>query len=379
MFPKKLHTKLQQRQETNSLRALGTTSKGVDFSSNDYLGFAKNETIFNQTHQYLVNHNYTQNGATGSRLLSGNHPLYTIAEQQICEFHQAEAALLFNSGYNANLGFFASVPQRGDVILYDEFIHASIRDGMQLSNAKSYKFQHNSITDLEKKLQSHHTKTDCIYVVTESVFSMDGDCPHLTKMATLCKKYNAYLVVDEAHAVGVLGHNGTGLVQQLNLQHQVFARIVTFGKALGCHGAVVLGSEQLKQYLVNFSRAFIYTTGLPPHAIATIKTTYVHLESTSEIEKLQQNIQFFQKQIDFYQLNNLFISSQSAIQSCIIKGNDNVKNIAFKLQEKGFAVKSILSPTVPKGKERLRFCLHSYNTQQQIADVLQLLAKFVKE
>lgn len=373
MFPKKLHNKLIERKENQSLRQLDSFNDLIDFSSNDYLGFAKSEIIFNQVHQYLVDVKCAQNGATGSRLLSGNHSLYTEVEKQLCEWHQSEAALIFNSGYNANLGLFSCVPQRGDVILYDEYSHASIRDGIQLSNAKAYKFQHNNLEDLDRLLDRSSEINGQIYVVTESVFSMDGDSPNLGAMLQRSNKYNAHLVVDEAHAVGVFGF---GLVQQLGLEAAVFARIVTFGKALGCHGAVVLASKQLIDYLINFSRPFIYTTGLSPHSLATIKIAYKQLAKTGTIEKTHQNIKYFKTEINKLKIVNSFILSKSAIQSCIIPGNQKVKSIANQIQNKGFDVKPILSPTVPKGEERLRFCLHSYNTPKQITEVLALLCKF---
>ena len=370
----------------------------VDFSSNDYLGFSKNKSIFFRASEILNEQNLQQNGATGSRLLSGNHKLYAIAEAYIAKAHNVEAALIFNSGYDANVGFFSSVPQRGDVILYDEYIHASIRDGIQMSHAKAYKFKHNDLQDLESKLslraqsRSVPESTDYeIYIITESVFSMDGDSPDLNAMTDLCEKYGACFVVDEAHALGVFG---MGLVDNLALGHRV-VRLVTFGKAMGCHGAAILGSEQLKSYLVNFARSLIYTTGLPPHSVATILAAYKQLTKVNpsgsaehrrstveglsgEVKKLNEIIQFFRKEIKTKNLQAYFIASDSAIQSAVISGNERVKTISQQLKENGFDVKAILSPTVPSGQERLRFCLHSYTAQSEIEDVLELLAEFLE-
>ena len=387
MLPQKLKAKLDKRTESNSLRKLTNQSKLIDFSSNDYLGFAKSESIFNKAAEILKITDLEINGATGSRLLSGNHKLYDEAEKLLCDIHKTEAALIFNSGYDANVGFFGSVPQRGDVILYDEFIHASIRDGMQQSLAKSYKFKHNDLADLERLCQverSRNLEKSEIYIVTESVFSMDGDSPDLEKIVLLCEKYKMHLIVDEAHAVGVFGKNGEGLIQELGLENKVFARLVTFGKAMGCHGAAILGSEQLKSYLVNFARSLIYTTALAPHAVATIIAAYRELDQGISpvdgdlaIENLHQNIQFFIKKTDFLGLKSRFIAGKSAIQSAVIPGNSNVKMLSRKLNEAGFDVKAILSPTVPAGQERLRFCLHSYNTEEEISDVLKLLAEVI--
>ncbi len=387
-FPNKLENKIQFRQEKKALRSLGVDNELIDFSSNDYLGFAKSEAIFNDTHQWMMDQKILKNGATGSRLLSGNHSLYTLVEKELTQFHQSESALIFNSGYDANVGFFSCVPQRGDIILYDELIHASIRDGIQLSNAKAYKFKHNNLYDLESLL-ARYSKTTAnsnneMYVVTEAVFSMDGDMPNLKEMIALLKKYKAYFVVDEAHGLGVFGDNGCGNVQGLGLENEIFARIVTFGKGLGCHGAAVLGSKQLISYLVNFARSFIYTTGLSPHALATILTAYNYLTLEqvgfqNPQEKLKENIRFFIQEVKRLALKKRFIESTSAIHCCVISGNDAVKAIAQQMQKNGFDVKPILSPTVSEGEERLRFCLHAYNSKEEITNVLQNLSIFVNK
>ena len=376
-LPEKLVQKLQTRSTQNALRTLPVQRTLTDFSSNDYLGFAASETIFRETHQLLTENNMRQNGATGSRLLSGNHKLYETAETMLCTFHKSEAALIFNSGYSANSSFFSCVPQRGELILYDEYIHASIRDGITMSNAKAYKFKHNDLEHLNTTLNriGHNGVT---YIVTESVFSMDGDSPDLHQLVAIARKYNAFLIVDEAHAVGIFGKNGSGLVQHLSLENDIFARIITFGKAAGCHGAAVLGSRILKTYLINFARSLIYTTALSPHAIATILTAYQHLKAeTTAVKKLKDNINFFNLKIKAATLDHMFIKSSSAIHSCIIPGNEKVKHIAHQLHTNGFDVKPILSPTVPKGEERLRFCLHSYNTTTAMETVINLLSTFV--
>lgn len=360
---------LEKRTANKSKRTLGLANSLVDFSSNDYFGFAKSESIFYKTHRFLIDKGFCQNGATGSRLLSGNYKLYEEAELFLSAYHQVESALIFNSGYVANLGLFACVAQRKDIILYDELIHASVRDGILISNAKSYKFKHNDVNSLNTLIEKNRkNKTNAeIYVVTESVFSMDGDSPDLKEIASVCSRHNAKLIVDEAHALGVFYK---GLVYQLNLQKDVFATIVAFGKAMGCHGAAVLGSSLLKEYLINFSRPFIYTTGLPPHSIANIIVAYNEMDNKI-VEKLQKNITFFKKKIKETNLN--FIKSYSAIHSCIIGGNEKTKQIATKLQKNGINIKPILHPTVKKGKERLRICLHTYNSKQEISNVINLL------
>jgi len=209
---------------------------------------------------------------------------------------------------------------------------------------------------------------------------MDGDSPDLKKLAEFCAKENIYLVIDEAHAVGVFGKKGEGLVQKLGIEKYIFARIITFGKAIGSHGAAILGSEQLIHFLMNFARSFIYTTGLSPHSVATTKVAYDYLNSPEGKEQrklLQENITFFKKKLASLKITNHFIESNSAIQCCIVAGNDKVKAISKHLYDNGFTVKAILSPTVPEEQERLRFCLHSYNSKEDIGYVLQLLKTYL--
>lgn len=374
-FPPILSEKLKQRAEADSLRKLSVPGSQADFASNDYLGFSQSEEIFREAHNYLIENKITANGATGSRLITGNHNLYNTVEDFLCDFHQSESALIFNSGYDANVGFFSSVPQKGDVVLYDEYIHASIRDGLRLSNAGSFKFRHNNLDNLTELLQRHTKAGIEVYVVTESVFSMDGDGLILDHLTDVCNAYNCRLVIDEAHAIGIFGFKGEGLVQSYGIEDDVFARIITFGKALGCHGAAILGPQQLKDYLVNFARSFIYTTALPAHSLAVVLASYNYLINNRKKHfSLGYNITFFVQEVQRLQLGHLFIQSASAIHCAIIPGNNKVKSIAQALQQKGYNVKPILSPTVPQGQERLRFCLHSFNTHQEISGVLTLLA-----
>ncbi len=379
-FPGKLQKKLQNRKDSNAFRELKTLSGLIDFSSNDYLGFATSQNLFERAGAILASEKMQYNGATGSRLLSGNHMLYDKVERQIAQFHDVASALIFNSGYDANVGFFSSVPQRGDVILYDELCHASIRDGITMSHAKSYKYAHNDLKALEKlcgELRNKEGTEATIYVVSETVFSMDGDRPQLKRLIEICKRHNAYCILDEAHAVGVIGGKGKGYVQDLNLQDEVFTRIVTFGKALGCHGAAILSSNELREYMINFTRSFIYTTALPPHALAGISAAYETLEGEERsIQKLHSNIAILHNEIKKHHLSHRFIESQSAIHSFILPGNDTVKQTSAFLGQQGFDVRPILSPTVPEGKERLRICIHSFNSETEIQKLVQHLATF---
>jgi 8-amino-7-oxononanoate synthase len=360
-----LDKKLEERISGNFLRCL-TVKKGlVDFCSNDYLGIA--------TRKLLQEDNGSQysSGARGSRSLSGNSQFAEETESLIASFHDAEAALLFNSGYNANIGILGSVPQKGDVIFYDALSHASIRDGIRLSLAQSFSFAHNNMQDLEEKLrQFPHTDTRNIFIATETVFSMDGDLAPVEELVDICEKYGAHLIIDEAHAIGVIGDKGEGLVQKLGLQEQVFARIYTYGKGPGCHGATIVGSHKLRSYLINFARSFIFTTALPETAIRAIAKSYsIFPGMQAEREKLNFLISFFCAQsLSFEKLK-----SETPVQGLIIPGNTEVKNIAAILEMKGFDIRPILYPSVPKGKERLRISLHAFNTEDQIFKMTNIL------
>lgn len=352
-----LQNKLQQRKEENAFREMRISSnENIDFFTNDYLGLAKDSAKFKTDNLKW--------GSTGSRLLGGNDSSHEELEKFLAEFHQAPAALVFNSGYAANTGLFSCIAKRGDTFIYDEYVHASIRDGIKLSLANAWSFLHNDLDFLEKKLIMAKGN---IFVIVESVYSMDGDFAPLKRMVALCEKYNANLIVDEAHANGIFGKNGEGKVVEENLQKQVFARIITFGKALGSHGAAVLGSEDLKNFLINFSRPFIYTTALPPVAIQHILHQYQRVENEKERrEKLFSLIDFFNSKKDNLELEIESTYSKSPIQTIIITGNENVKEKSKKLLENKMDVRAILSPTVPEGKERLRICLHSFNTEKEI-------------
>jgi 8-amino-7-oxononanoate synthase len=359
---KYLAGKLDERAVSGNLRKLSTHRANIDFFSNDYLGLVTTGTLAALMHPALSTVHTT--GSTGSRLLSGNSVLAEEREQTIATFHKADAALIFNSGYDANVGLMASIVSRDTIILSDELCHASLIDGIRLSQCNhKYKFRHNDLDDLEHKLQTHKSAGP-ILVVVESIYSMDGDAAPLRDLVNLCEQYEAQLVVDEAHATGIFGRNGEGLVCALGLQDKVFARIHTFGKALGCHGAAVVGSAMLKQYLINFARSFIYTTALPGHSLHAVSCAYQYLAGHSfSNEPLHELIAYFNacKKGD-----DRWMGSNSQIQALVVGDNLFSKEIATKLQQAGMQVNPILHPTVPLGKERLRVCLHTYNTKEQV-------------
>jgi len=361
-----LSNRLQKRKVDGLLRQLSVTDpSAIDFASNDYLGFAKLKELWEpETHDKY--------GSTGSRLLTGNDTITEETEAEIANFHQAEAGLIYNSGFDANTGLFSCIAAKDDTIIYDEYCHASIRDGGRLSLAKHYSFRHNDLEHLESKLK--RAEGNNIFVAIESVYSMDGDTADLRGIAALTGKYkNVHIILDEAHATGVFGDQGQGLVQHLGLENKFFARVHTFGKALGCQGAIVLGSHLLRDYLINFSRPFIYTTALPLPNILAIKRAYHLLQNQdSNIQLLKDRIQYFNKKSTTSGIQNI-LSNQSAIQVMIIPGNENARAAAKHLQSKHFDVRPVLSPTVPIGKERLRICIHSYNTEAEIDGLIEEL------
>lgn len=366
-----LKRKLQKRQQAGTYRELKPENGLVDFCSNDYLGFARSAVLKQSITHEVNTHPLSLNGAAGSRLLSGNIKYAEDLENQIATYHQSEAGLLFNSGYDANLGLLSSLAQRGDTIILDELVHASIIDGARLSYANRYSFRHNDLESLEAKLKL--AKGNC-YVVIESVYSMDGDASPLVEILSLTEKYNAALIVDEAHAVGLYPK---GLVCELGLQQRIFARIITFGKALGSHGAVVLGSNNLRKYLINFARSFIYTTAAPFHQLAAIKMAYQLLENSREaIFCLKKNIELFKQQVSTGK-NFILLNSDSAIQCIVLKSNEMARDAAKQLQMNNFDVRPILSPTVAQGTERIRICLHSFNTENELTLLAVTLNKFI--
>lgn len=361
----KLQEALDKRKQESLFRSLIVNEGMIDFCSNDYLSLARSKKIKKEVQNQLKDLD-SLNGSTGSRSISGNTTFAEELEKEIAAFHHAEAGLLFNSGYDANVGLFSCIAAKGDTLICDELIHASIIDGCRLSYANRFKFAHNDLNDLEKKLQQ---AKGSVFVAVESVYSMDGDTSPLKEIAALCEKYHASLIVDEAHATGVFGEQGRGLVNEYKLETKVFARVHTFGKALGAHGAIIVGSDILRNYLINFARSFIFTTALPVSSLVHIKLVYQQLaEGTLNSNHLHMLIANFKKQLHLPKEYYL-IHSRSPIQSVVIKGNEKTRLIAAQLQTKGFDVRAILSPSVPVGKERLRISLHLHNTEDQITEL----------
>ncbi len=353
-----LQEKIHKRITNNYLRELSNEQLPIDFCSNDYLGFAKNTSILSKLSKIST----SQLGSTGSRLISGNSKLITNLEERMADFFQAENALLFNSGYDANIGLIGCIGEEGDTILYDYLSHASMRDGLKLSRANTISFQHNELHDLALKLQQAKGRK---IILIESIYSMDGDEAPLQEIVALAEQYQAAIIVDEAHSTGIYGEKGEGLAIEKGVASSIFARVHTFGKAFGAHGAVVVGSKLLKKYLVNYARSFVFTTALPAHSIHHLNIVLDELEKTNAIHQLKTNIDNFKTQLSDT-IKQKFIPSNSPIQSLVIGGNEATKKMALQLRKKGLDIRPILYPSVPLGKERIRICLHATNSEDEI-------------
>lgn len=331
-------------------RSLKLPPGGVDFTSNDYLGLSRSDELHRMIVAAMNALPQKRNGSTGSRLLSGNSILIESIENKLASVFGSESALLFDSGYTANLAVLSTLPQRGDTIIMDELSHASLKDGARLSLATKWNFRHNDLTDLRKKLESAEGEK---WIVAESIYSMDGDeCP-LDGIVALADSFNAHVILDEAHT--------TGLV---NIPNKIAVRVCTFGKAMGIHGACVCSSADIKNQIVNFSRPFIYTTAPSDHSVVSASCAFDFLAANTHLRKeLHERIKYFRSIAGSVKGWN---QSKSQIQVIVVRGHDAVTAAASQLQSAGFDVRPILSPTVKEGQERLRICLHTFNTETEI-------------
>lgn len=359
--------RLARRHEDGTFRRLGHRASGIDFASNDYLGLARS-TIFAEQVALEWERQQKRNnilGATGSRLLTGDSCYARHLEDEIATFHGHESALLFSCGYMANLGLMTAVAGAEDTVLFDAHVHASMRDGIRLSRARALPFRHNDVDHLHERLKRKPARGHC-FICIESLYSTDGSQAPLPAICHLADQYGAFLLVDEAHAVGVYGKLGQGLVAEHQLTHHLYAHVVTFGKALGCHGAAVMGNAKLRELLVNYARTFIYTTAMPLTNLAAIRCSY------SLLPKLDNARAQLNKLAMICREHNI-CDSQSHIQAVPMTGSWNAKRKAKELQENGFDVRALVSPTVQRGQEVLRLNLHAYNSSQELLRCLQLL------
>ncbi|KAJ5739131.1 Pyridoxal phosphate-dependent transferase major region subdomain 2 [Penicillium manginii] len=373
------------RREAKSARRRLTVlpQETVDFSSNDFLSLGTSPAYRGRFMTHLKN-------------APDSFPFAKELERFVADFHQAPTALLFNSGFDANVGVLSSVPQPGDVILYDELIHASAHEGMRLSRAgKRIMFPHSSAAGLRDALQTQINEdpsvrngTKNVFIVVESIYSMDGDVAPIRDFIQvvddLLPHQNGYFMVDEAHSTGVFGPRGAGVVQELGVQDRMFIRVHTFGKALASHGAVVLCGQETKDYLINYARSLIYTTALGFPFLASIRTAY-ELLANGETESLQVRVQELIRHL------HTRLHSLRADQSVLFEVDHFPTSPIFSLrtskprqlaafcQRNGFIIRAIMPPTIPEGKERVRVCLHSGNTEAEIEGLVQTIQSWLDQ
>lgn len=392
-WQRQLKEQLLQLKRLSHYRSLKPQPEGIDFLSNDYLGLSHDAEFQALLKQNIQDFQQAINGATGSRLLSGEQEIHRKTEELLARWWKAENVLLFPSGYQANVGLLQSLAGKNDLYLLDEKCHASLKDGVRLSLAKHFSFAHNDVEALRQKLSLLRERfpKGNIFVVCEALYSMDGTYAPIPEILKQCQEYNALLVVDEAHTTAWYGKDGAGLVADLGLEAQVAARIMTFGKAMGSQGAAIAGSQTLREYLINNSRAFIYSTGISPLLCLSLSAAYYYLERKPAIRNsLKENIRLFGEAYGkVFSPNEIDLISErpkkqigisaSPIQTIKFSGNEAVVGLAETLQKQGFSLKPVRSPTVPKGEERIRICLHSFDNAANYITLLQALKNYAEE
>lgn len=333
--------------------------KLLNLSSNNYLGFADNEELT----KAFLNSEYACNsfGSASARLLTGSLPVYRELEKTISELFCKDATLIFNSGYHANVGINSSIASKGDVIFSDKLNHASIIDGMKLSQGKFFRYQHNDMESLERLLKRERYNFKNAFIVSESVFSMDGDIADLTKLVELKEKYNCILILDEAHAFGVFGKKGLGVNEVLGITDKIDLIVGTFGKAIGSMGAFVTGKKVLIDYFTNKARSFIFSTSLPPVNIAFSKWI-VESKLPYTYEKRKKMLELGQK-----------LGSESHIIPVIIGGNKETSDLCDILFNNGYFTLPIRPPTVPEGTSRLRLSLTTEINESDLTKLCSII------
>ncbi len=342
-----------------------------DFSSNDYLGLSQDTQLCEAAKRVLHEHGM---GSGGSRLLSGNSNLFHELETRVAQLKQKETALIFTSGYQANVGIISALLEEKDVVFADKHIHASLVDGIQLSHAALYRYRHNDMAHLENLLIKQRNRFSNAMIVTESLFSMDGDHPPMEEIIELKNSFNCLLMVDEAHAFGALGKNGKGFISDKKTIAAVDLMVGTFGKALGGHGAFVACSSVLRDYLINFCRSFMYSTALPS---VVIGWNIAAMDSLPFLEEKRKTL--LEKSFTFRnQLHSFFngIPGNAYIIPGITGKCQTALDLAQFLQEKGFWVLPIRTPTVPENHARVRFSLTSCHTQIVLDELYEAVKKY---
>ena len=345
--------------------------KMLNMSSNDYLGLASNENL-RQSFLQQYGDNFPSFTSSSSRLLTGNFPVYTDLEQLIAQCFQRESALLFNSGYHANLGILPALTTTKSLILADKLVHASMIDGIRLSQCEFFRYRHNDYEHLKSLLEKNARKFDRTFIVTESVFSMDGDVVDLNYLVQLKKQFpNTYLYVDEAHAIGVYGKNGLGIAERANVIADIDLLVGTFGKALASMGAYVVCDQILKECLINQMRPLIFSTALPPFNVAWTHFIFERLPQLSkERTHLEQLSAFLRQEVEH---RTQIMPSQTCIVPYILGENEATLAKAKDLQEQGYYCLPIRPPTVPKGTSRIRLSLTADMTMDEVKQFVACL------
>ena len=345
--------------------------KMLNMSSNDYLSLASNEN-FRQSFLQQYGDNFPSFTSSSSRLLTGNFPVYTDLEQLIAQRFQRESALLFNSGYHANLGILPALTTTKSLILADKLVHASMIDGIRLSQCEFFRYRHNDYEHLKSLLEKNAGKFDRTFIVTESVFSMDGDVADLNYLAQLKTQFpNTYLYVDEAHAIGVYGKNGLGIAERANVIADIDLLVGTFGKALASMGAYVVCDQILKECLINQMRPLIFSTALPPFNVAWTHFIFERLPQLSkERTHLEQLSAFLRQEVEH---RTQIMPSQTCIVPYILGKNDATLAKAKDLQEQGYYCLPIRPPTVPKDTSRIRLSLTADMTMDEVKQFVACL------
>ncbi|MBB3700922.1 aminotransferase class I/II-fold pyridoxal phosphate-dependent enzyme [Flammeovirga yaeyamensis] len=348
----------------------------TSFISNDYLGIASNASLKSEFLKELDKQQSLSFGSASSRLLEGNHQVFNELEQKVASSFQKGGCLFMNSGWHANTGILSCIPQKGDLIISDKLNHASIVDGIRLSNAQFERFRHKDYDHLEDLLKKKRKDYNHVYIISESLFSMDGDYADLQQLVDLKNKYNAYFILDEAHSIGLF-QNGLGYAASLDLADQIDIHIMPCGKALGGVGALVVSSQVVKEYLINKCRAFIFTTALPSINAAWMSFVWDRLPSfENERQKLEENIQYYNV---LRQKDGFDIVSRSCIQPILIGENQKTIKISDNLLEKDMVCSPIRYPTVPKNASRLRLSITSMHSFDQIQTLCKEVSSQLKQ
>ena len=344
----------------------------LNFSSNDYLGFANHPQI-KQAVIEALQHNKISYGAGAAHLVTGHHLEHHILEDEISDWLHTERALLFSAGYMANIAVQQGLMQNGDVIIADKLNHASLIDGAQLSKADFKRYPHNDIEALERRLQQAHKSGAQAMIVSDGVFSMDGDIAPLPAMQKLAQKYSAWLFIDDAHGIGSLGTTGAGIFEHFGIKPDNNTLIVgTLGKAFGTSGAFVAASEIAIEALIQFARPYIYTTAMPQtNAVAIRQALKLVQTGQASRETLQQNIKHFKQGAQHIGLN--LHPSDTAIQPILLGASETALAWSEALKQQGFWVTAIRPPTVPNNQARLRVTLSAAHSKNDIQNLLQAL------